>query len=300
VEVQGVDFSKPISHDVFQQIQEIIGKYGVVVFRKTSLNTDAAQVAFGRLFGELDSIAFHKKAGRVMRLPDDEIFDVSNLDDKDQIVKPGDAMRTAQANGNALWHADGSFNPRRLHLSMFRAVELPPKGSGGDTEFLDCRQAYADLPEEKKKEIKDYVALHSLFHNRKTANPDLEYFKKINVLDHPMAKHKVVQIHEASGRPTLYVTSYTHHLDGMPVEEGKEKVLELFKWIQQDKYKFVLEYENPGDFVIWDNTSVLHRATHGKYEGNYRRDARRISTLDSGKEAWGLNDPEADWKQGLP
>lgn len=299
-EVEGVDFSQPISDDVFHQLQDIIGTYGVVVFRKTSLDTDAAQIAFGRRFGELDTVAFHRKAGRAMRLPDDEIFDVSNLDDKDQVVKPNDPMRVAQANGNALWHADGSFNARRLFLSMLRAVELPPSGSGGETEFLDCRQAYTDLPGTKKEEIKNYVALHSIFHNRKTANPDNEYFKAIDVLDNPMAKHKVVQIHQASGRPTLYVTSYAHHLDGEPVEEGKVKVNELFQHIQQDKYKYVLHWENPGDFVIWDNTSVLHRATHGNYEGNHRRDMRRVSCLDSGKEAWGLNDPNADWKQGLP
>lgn len=265
-EVEGIDFSQPIPNNIFLQLKDIINEYGVVVFRKANFEDDRAQIAFGRLFGELDSFAVHAKAGRVLRLADHEIFDVSNLDDRDQIVMPTDPMRTAQHNGNALWHADGSFNPRRLHLSMLRCVELPPFGAGGDTEFLDCRQAYTDLPVEKKEEIKEYVALHSLYHNRKTANPDMEYFQKINVLDHRMAKHKVVQTHEGSGRPTLYVTSYAHHLDGLPIEEGKTKVLELFRYVCQDKYKYVLEYKTPGDFVIWDNTCVLHRATHGMFD----------------------------------
>lgn len=40
-------------------------------------------------------------------------------------------------------------------------MELPPAGMGGETEFLDARTAYEDLPEEKKEEIKDYVGMNT-------------------------------------------------------------------------------------------------------------------------------------------
>ena len=117
---------------------------------------------------------------------------------------------------------------------------------GGETEFLDCRAAYADLSDEMKTKIDGLVAYHSLVHNRKTANPDSPLFKHLDVLQCPLVKHKVAQIHEPSGRPTMYVTSYTHHIEGMELEEGKKLVKELFKHVQQDRYKFTVEWEQPG------------------------------------------------------
>ncbi|KAH0846935.1 hypothetical protein AYO21_02369 [Fonsecaea monophora] len=298
-EVEGIDFSKPIDDALFEELRDTVHKYGVVVLRKTALDDDSA-IALGRRFGELDSVRAHRLAGRAMRIPNDEIFDVGNLDDKNEVVTVKDPNRTASANGNALWHADGAFNPRRTGVSILRGVELPPKGTGGHTEYLDTRTAYDDLPEEKKKEIEGLVGCNSLFHNRKTANPDSPLFLHINPMDHPLAKHKIAQLHEQSGRMNLYVTSYTHHIDGMDLEKGQKLLKELFEHVQQDKYKFVHHWQDNNDVAIWDNCAVLHRATHGEYEGKYRRDMRRVSVFDTGSTAYGENDVSTYWQQGLP
>ena len=53
-EVEGVDFSKPVSADVIQQIQDGIDKYGVLVFRRANVVDDDAHVAFAQHFGELE------------------------------------------------------------------------------------------------------------------------------------------------------------------------------------------------------------------------------------------------------
>lgn len=42
------------------------------------------------------------------------------------------------------------------------------------------------------------VANHSLFHSRKTAQP--EYFKDTDPMKLPLSKHKLIQKHESSGR----------------------------------------------------------------------------------------------------
>jgi alpha-ketoglutarate-dependent 2,4-dichlorophenoxyacetate dioxygenase len=76
----------------------------------------------------------HIKAGRIMRLPDKEMFDVSNLDPEGNIVTELDPQRLGAMKGNALWHADLAFNSPRAGYSMLRAHQLPPKGLGGDTE----------------------------------------------------------------------------------------------------------------------------------------------------------------------
>lgn len=166
---------------------------------------------------------------------------------------------------------------------------------GGHTEYSDARQAYADLPEDIKTKIKPLVAVHSLLHNRKTANPDSPLFKDLDVLNcpqFPLAKHKLVPIHEPSGRDMLYVTSYAHHIDGMDMEEGKKLIAELQAHARQPKYVFEHHWESPGDIAIWDNTAVLHRATPGLYEGKHRRDMRRTCVMDDSSDAYGLNDPE--------
>lgn len=298
-QVEGIDFAKPIDDALFEELRSTVHKYGVVILRKTTLDDEGA-LALGRRFGDLDNVKAHRTAGRKFRIDNDEIFDVANLDENDQIVTKNDPNRTASANGNALWHADGAFNPRRTGVSILRAVELPPAGTGGHTEYLDSRTAYEDLLEETKKAIENLVGLNSLFHNRKTANPESALFRDIDPLKKPMAKHKIAQRHEQTGRMNLYITSYTHSIEGMGLEEGQELLAQLFGHVQQEKYKFTHYWQDSGDVAIWDNTAVLHRATHGEYEGKYRRDLRRVSVFDMGETAYGENDPSTYWQQGLP
>lgn len=298
-EVTGIDFNQPLSDEAFDYLRSAVYKYAVVILRRTALDDDSA-IELGRRFGELDSVKAHRLAGRTMRVANDEIFDVGNLDHNNQIVTEKDPNRTASANGNALWHADGAFNPRRTGVSILRGVELPPVGTGGHTEYLDTRAAYNDLSDSMKERIKDLVGCNSLFHNRKTANPDSPLFLNIDPMDHPFAKHKIAQLHEPSGQMNLYVTSYTHHIEGMPVEEGQALIKEIFEHCQQDKYKFTHHWKDNNDVAIWDNTAVLHRATHGAYEGKHRRDMRRVSVFDTGSTAFGENDVSTYWQQGLP
>jgi alpha-ketoglutarate-dependent 2,4-dichlorophenoxyacetate dioxygenase len=297
-EVEGIDFSQPIDDALFAELKDTLHKYGVVIIRKTTLD-DESMLALGRRFGELDNVTPHRLAGRKFRLDNDEIFDISNIDDKGNIVTKDDPERTSGANGNALWHADGAFNPRRTGVSMLRAVELPPPGSGGETKYIDSKTAYDDLPEEMKEKIEGLVGRNSIFHNRKTANPESPLFKDIDPMQKPLARHKVAQFHPETGRMNLYVTSYLHSFEDMPLEEGQELAKELFAHVTQDKYKFTHHWQDKGDLAIWDNTGVLHRATHGSYEGKHVRDMRRCSAFDTGPTAYGENDPGKVWQQGL-
>ena len=298
-EVDGVDFSQPIPDDVSDELKAALHEHGVLVLRGTCVD-DHSMIALGRKWGTLDDVSAHIKAGRRMRfehLP--EIFDVSNIDPDDNLITEADPMRLSSARGNAMWHADGAYNPRRSGISIIRAVELPPKGMGGETEFLDSRIAYEDLSQAKKAEIQDYVGMNTLLWNRKQANPDMEMFYNIDCTKVPLSKHRIAQVHEPTGRGNLYIGSYNHHIEGLPVEKGRKIIDELMAHVTQDKYKISVSYENPGDVVFWDNTAVLHRATIGPYAGKYRRDMRRISTFDDGKWAYGENDPANSKQVGL-
>ncbi|EXJ86928.1 hypothetical protein A1O3_03882 [Capronia epimyces CBS 606.96] len=295
-EVEGLDFSKPIPDSVIAEVQEGIDRYGVLVFRQANMDNDT-HVSFTRRFGELDSMPFIRRRGRFPDQP--HLFDVSNLDDSGEIVKTSDRAITLLKKGNELWHADMQYHPRRDKYSMLRAVELPPKGSGGETEFADSRTAYDDLSEDWKDRLENVVCDCSLLHNRRSAAPDL--YRDVDPYDWSISHFKAVYPHEGSGRKNLYVTSYTYRFQGYSVEESQRMIRELIEHGSQPKYVYRLTWEQPGDAVMWDNTAVWHRALDAsEYIFKYPRDMRRTNTFDNGPYAWGENEVGKDWKVQLP
>lgn len=197
VEVEGVDWSeRPLPEKILQEIKTASSREGVLVFRNANLNNDEHIAFTKQLNDRLYDVKAHIKAGRAMRFPEQpEIFDVSNLDDKGNIVTDMDPMRKEGNKGNFLWHADMTYNPHRALYSILRAVELPPKGTGGETQYLDSRTAYEELPQSLREELEqalgvkleDVVTYNSLMHNRKLGSP--EYFKSIEPLDQPVRRY---------------------------------------------------------------------------------------------------------------
>ncbi|KAJ5716979.1 alpha-ketoglutarate-dependent 2-4-dichlorophenoxyacetate dioxygenase [Penicillium malachiteum] len=296
-EVSGVDFSRPVEDDIFQEILNAISKYGVCVFRKTGLD-DAHHIQFAAQFGELDDVTPYISGGRAHRLSDERLFDVSNID-LDGMVFPLDNVRREWNKGNGLFHVDSSFNPRRAGYSLLRAHELPPSNMGGETDFADVRTAFAELPANIQHELreKDYIAAHSLWHSRKVAAPAT--FADVNPADYPMSRHRLLQYHESSGRETMYLAAHIHHIEGLDEKESKTLFEQLFTHATQPRYVLRVEWKDAGDLVLWDNTSVMHRAVGGSFEGKYRRDMRRATVHDGSSLAWGLNE-RSEIRQGLP
>jgi alpha-ketoglutarate-dependent 2,4-dichlorophenoxyacetate dioxygenase len=136
----------------------------------------------------------------------------------------------------------------------------------------------------------NYVGCHTLAQSRKLGSP--EFFKNVEPHKFPMARHRLVQIHEGSGRATLYVGAHLHHIEGLSEEKSVELRDMLNKHATQPKYTYTFEWEQPGDIVMWDNRAVLHRATGGTFVGKYRRDLRRTTVHDDSAHAWGLNNKD--------
>ncbi|KAL1886697.1 hypothetical protein Plec18167_000631 [Paecilomyces lecythidis] len=287
-EISGLDFSQPIPDETFQDLLAAITKYGFCVFRKTGLD-DAGHVEFSRRFGELDDVKRYMQNGRKLRYEFYELFDAGNVDENGQTVDP--ASPRAQYNkGNGLYHVDSSFNPRRASYSILRAVVLPPPQTGGNTDFADTRTAFAELPEDMRQMLikNDYVVAHSLHHSRKVAAP--EFFKDLDPTAFDMTRHRLVQLHERSGRMNLYTAAHAHHIEGLPQRESDELLKTLMEHATQDKYTISIPWKDPGDMILWDNTAVMHRA--GEFAGGYPRDMRRTTVHDSSSQAWGLNAKE--------
>ncbi|EAU31760.1 conserved hypothetical protein [Aspergillus terreus NIH2624] len=259
-EVREVDFSKPLTDEVFSEIYSAITKYGVLVFRNTGL-TDEGHIAFAKRFGELDDITPYLALGRKNRLKYNELFDVSNVEFDGSILDP-ESPRGQGNKGNGLFHVDSSFNPRRAGYSLLLSHELPPPGMGGATAFADTRTAFDELPVDLKADLvaNDYVAAHSIHHSRKLAAP--EFYADRNPLDYPMGRHKMVQRHEPSRRMNLYIAAHIHHIEGLGPEASQKLFDRVFTHCTQAKYVTEVEWKQPGDLIAWDNTCVMHRACH--------------------------------------
>ncbi|KAJ0117405.1 lpha-ketoglutarate-dependentdichlorophenoxyacetate dioxygenase [Diaporthe amygdali] len=297
VVVEGFDFAEDVTEESYHLVEELVKKYGVVVIRKSNL-TDGTHIKLARSFGELDDVKPYNKAGRKNRLKYDELFDVGNIEVDGSIVDPKSPR--GQANrGNSLFHVDSSFNPRRAGLSLLLSHELPPPGTGGSTEFCDTRAAWDDLDQETKKDLldNDYIGCHSVMHSRKLAAPN--HFANIEPTDYPMGRHRIAQKHERSGRMNLYLAMHIHHIEGLESEASKQLFDKLFTHATQDKYRLMVEWENVGDLVVWDNTCTMHRAVGGEFAFKYKRDMRRATVHDDSSQAWGLNE-HVDTRQGLP
>lgn len=174
---------------------------------------------------------------------------------------------------------------------------LPPKGNGGGIAVADTRTAFDELDSTLKKELldKNYIAAHSILHSKKQSAP--EFYADYDPTAYPMGRHQLVQKHEASGRMNIYCASHIHHIEDC--DHSQELFDTLFKHCTQDKYVVEMDWDEPGDLLIWDNTCTMHRAVGGEFERKYLRDMRRVTVHDSSSTAWGLND-HVDLRQGLP
>ncbi|KAF2846422.1 alpha-ketoglutarate-dependent 2,4-dichlorophenoxyacetate dioxygenase [Plenodomus tracheiphilus IPT5] len=295
-EIEGVNFPNP-SEEQFKELLQAMAKYGFCVFRNTGMD-DTAHVEFSRKLGDLDDIRPYMTNGRKLRYQYYELFDAGNVDDDSNIIDPNSPKAQYQK-GNALWHVDSSFNPRRASYSVLLAHKLPPPGHGGTTDFSDSRTAFDDLSLALKTKLlqNDYTAAHSLAHSRKLAAP--AFFADIELDDAAMNVHRIAQLHEPSGRMNLYVAAHAHHIVGLEKGESDELLSTLLKHATQDKYQVSVAWEGVGDMVIWDNTAVLHRAGEGTYAGKFVRDLRRTTVHDAGSTAWGLNERDGARRPGF-
>jgi taurine dioxygenase len=177
------------------------------------------------------------------------------------------------------WHADWSFQARPPSGTCLNAVEIPPVG--GDTLFANQHAAWEALSPVQQARYADLVAIHSA---RLPYAPDGTYGAKdkgrsmdIRPSEAALATqtHPLVPAHPETGRRGFYSTlGYIIGIEGMAQDEAIALLMELQAWQGDDRFVYRHTWE-PGMLIMWDNRSVLHRATGG-YEG-HRRELHRTT-----------------------
>jgi taurine dioxygenase len=220
-----------------------------VVYRKQQI-TPAQQVAFSRRFGPLQRHVLARFA-----LPGEpEVLVVSNIRENGQPIGLGDAGH--------YWHSDLSYKSLPSLGSFLHAQELP--ASGGDTLFADMHAAWDALPLALKQAVQDKRAQHSYLKHyadlqkRSPWRPDLTaaQLEQLQPVSHP-----VVRTHPETGRRALFVSEhFTTHIEGMPEDEGREVLQQLFDHSVLPQFVYRHRWQAQ-DMVFWDNRSVMHLAT---------------------------------------
>lgn len=273
VEISGLDLTGTLSDADRDAVVAALNRHGVAVIRDSGLD-DAGHVAFSRIFGPLEQAPNVSNRRARFSLP--ELFDASNLDADGNIN--ADPMLRLHRRGDRLWHTDASFKTQRATHSLLLAHETPP--SGGDTSFADMRGAYDALPQDRKDQIADLKVVHSLFMSRMLAGYPLT---EEEIDAKPSATHPLVHVHPVSGRKSLYVASHARDIVGWSREEGRSLLRELIEFATQPQFVFSHSW-SPGDLVIWDNLSTMHRGTDYD-DANCRRDMRRTTVHETAEAA---------------
>lgn len=270
-EASGIDITKPLSTQDAKAINAAMNQHAVVVFRGQPL-TAQQQLDFCKAFGPLD-IGLKRVFKRPERLGDERLIDISNVDLQGQVT-PRDSPKNLSNFANQLWHSDSSFMKPRAAYSMLHAVVTP--SWGGDTEFADLRAAYDALPERTRQEIQGLSAEHYALHTRLLLGDDAYTDEQKKAI--PPAVWPLADTHPGSGRKVLFVGVHARQIVGWPVAESRMYLLDLLEHATQRQFVYTHKWQ-PGDLVIWDNRSTLHRGR--RYDLAERRELRRTTINDT-------------------
>jgi alpha-ketoglutarate-dependent 2,4-dichlorophenoxyacetate dioxygenase len=276
-EITGLDLRQRHGEATRRAVEEAMDRYGVSVLPGQEID-DEAQLAFAKLFGELEVRPLQRGRNQVPdpgeRIRHHEVFDVSNLDEKGNMLAPDDERRDYSI-ANRLWHTDSSFRQVSATYSMLSGRVVPP--TGADTEFADMRAAYDALSQAMKARLEGLVAEHSIWHSRMQLGGYVPNEAEREA--RPPARHALVRVHPGSKRKTLYIASHISHIVGMDEAEGRALVAELMAFATQSRFVYRHRWR-AFDLVIWDNRCTMHRATPFE-DTQHRRDMRRTTVRDT-------------------
>jgi taurine dioxygenase len=249
-EVSGLDMSQAPTALQADDLLEALSDHHVLVFRNHALSP-AAQVAFGRAFGRLETFAPHPT--QIAGYP--EIFRVSNQADDGYL----DVGRN--------WHVDNSNLPEPAALSMLFSVRIPAEG--GQTRFMDLYRAYESMPAELKKRVEGRTA----HHEGSSSRSYIGIGPRSGGADHPL-----VRTHPVTGRKALYVNfNLTRSISGLDEHQTADLLATLRAHL--DQVPFYSHTWSMGDVVVWDNASTAHMVT--PTDPQLHRTLNRLTTVSS-------------------
>jgi taurine dioxygenase len=262
--IDGLDLAQPLDDATFAALHAAFLRHKVLLFPPRDL-PPAAQVAFARRFGDVQVhvMSMYHADGHP------ELYRLSNLDAE------GRPNGKHPDKGTLAWHTDGSWR-RVTGQATIIYGEIVPE-TGGETHFADMVGAYARLSPEWKARIARLRAVHNLDFSR-TRRHGEDLMTEAQRREAPPVDQPVVRVHPETGEASLYLGDHAESIVGMPYEEGRA-LIETLNELAVAHTDLIYEHRwQPRELLVWDNRSVMHKAT--PYDpATQRRVVRRCTVL---------------------
>lgn len=257
-EISGLNLSNPVSSEMKQRLNDLLAQYAVLVFRDQSLSPPQFMAA-AEVFGELMDQQLKKYV-----LPDYPMVGCNSTDD---LPRKNGKLQVRGEN----YHTDHSNERCPPKATTLHALQIPP--TGGDTQFVDVRQAYDDLPDSLKDAVKGRFSLH--VHQSSRSPRELTKLSPEDLAKIPTALQPLVIRHPGNGRPALYLnTGRMEGVEGTDPDEGYALIDQLYERATDPRYEYRHKWR-AGDMVIWDNQAVMHQA-NADYDPEQKRFLYRL------------------------
>lgn len=260
---------RQVDDATFASIHRAWLRYPVLRLRGQEIDDESLR-AFSRRFGPLE----YAPMGRISeaqraKMPNPYVATISN------IVKDGKPIG-GLGNVEAAWHTDMSYIESPPTASLLYAVETPSEG--GDTLFCDMVAALRNLPPALSKRVRTLKLKHDAAHDS-VGNLRRGHRHAENAKDAPGALHPMVRRHPENNTESLFLgRRQDAYVVGLPLAESEALLDEIWQHIGQPQDTWTQRWR-PGDLVIWDNRSVMHRRT--AFKATARRLMRRTQIRSS-------------------
>lgn len=225
---------------------------GLVVFRNQDFRDKGPKFVrdFGRYFGPLH---IHPVSYSAEDYP--EIFVT--------IRKEGDESRYdtefKHRTGSFQWHSDVSFEEYPSSFSFFAALEAPP--SGGDTVFVDLREAYRRLSPSLQKFFETLTVVHSNYYQRRFAEL---YNQPSKIKEVSYSEHPLVRTHPVTKEKSLFFSrGFIQKVKGLKKSES-DFILNFLEDHVLNNPEFQIRASHRGTdsrtVIAWDNRFLVHTA----------------------------------------
>ena len=235
-DIFGVDLSRPLNNQQFQEVHDALMDHLVIFFRDQKLSVEQ-QMDFGRCFGKL-----HMHPASPDLVPDHPEVLIIKADEKSKYIAGEE------------WHSDVSCDPEPPMGSILYLTEVPPDG-GGDTMFANMYLAYETLSESIRILVDGLTAVHDgepFYRGRYGVDDDGKIF--------PRAEHPVVRTHPVTGKKCLFVNrNFTTRIVGLRRNESDAILAMLFRLVETPELSVRFKWQ-PNSIAFWDNRCVQHHA----------------------------------------
>ncbi len=255
--IRGLDLAQPLDTSTVAEVRAAWLDHHVLSFPDQSMNDDDLE-RFTTAFGPFGD--------------DPYIAPIPGRDHVIAVERAADETAPLFAEN---WHSDWSFQERPPSGTCLRSVVVPPVG--GDTLFANQHAALEAMPSALRERLDGLLAVHSA---RGGYAPDGFYGDDDQAKGRSMAirpsseamatqLHPIIREHPETGRLGVFSCfGYIIGIDGMDDDDARPLLGELYGHQSQEAFVYRHVWE-PNMLVMWDNRSVLHRATGG-YDGHHR------------------------------